>query len=188
MDALRMVDSRVQYNSPALHKETKPYLGVLFAIPNTNIEYFVPLSSPKAKYAAKESTSTFHRIFGTNGKFLASMHFNNMIPVVPELYETIDIANDKKRALLYQEYLFCRKNEKLLSDKAIALYKRERNNALDPWERKVTCNFRALEKKLLRYLAKNEAKRIETDRKTQSDAEKSVAITDTLDDDDTRKR
>ena len=42
---LRKYDSKVQINSSALHKDNKPFVGVLFEI--NNLKYFAPISSNK---------------------------------------------------------------------------------------------------------------------------------------------
>lgn len=42
---LRKYDKKVQLNSKEIHKENKPFVGVLFQI--NKIEYFVPISSNK---------------------------------------------------------------------------------------------------------------------------------------------
>ena len=42
---LRKYDSKVQINSSVLHKDNKPFVGVLFEI--NNLKYFVPISSNK---------------------------------------------------------------------------------------------------------------------------------------------
>ena len=39
---LRKYDSKVQINSSVLHKDNKPFVGVLFEI--NNLKYFVPIS------------------------------------------------------------------------------------------------------------------------------------------------
>ena len=45
-DYLRKFDSKIYYNK--YQKENRPFIGVLFKIKNMN--YFAPLSSPKAKH------------------------------------------------------------------------------------------------------------------------------------------
>lgn len=46
-DYLRKYDSRVSYNAGL--KELRPFVGILFRI--GDMEYYAPLSSPKAKHA-----------------------------------------------------------------------------------------------------------------------------------------
>ena len=73
-DYLRKFDNKVAYNKN--QKELRPFVGVLFII--GNMEYFAPLSSPKAKHLKMKNTMDFFKI--DNGK-LGAINFNNMIPV-----------------------------------------------------------------------------------------------------------
>ena len=73
-DYLRKFDNKVVYNYT--NKSTRPFIGVLFNV--GNIEYFAPLSSPKAKHLTMKNKIDFIKV--DNGK-LGVVNFNNMIPV-----------------------------------------------------------------------------------------------------------
>ena len=88
-DYLRQFDSKVSYNRG--NKDLRPFIGVLFYI--ENIEYFVPLSSPKPKH--KQIKNTLDLIKIENGEY-GVINFNNMIPVTTKNYELYDL--DKQTA------------------------------------------------------------------------------------------
>lgn len=148
---LNQIDSRVQYTDPALKKDNKPFFGALFHRGAT--EYFVPLSSPKKKHINMPNRRDFHKILDNDGNLLAIFSFNNMIPVVPALYQRIDFKTDKDGNLLTKEYLFCTKNIGVITRKAINLYYRYKKGILTPEESLRTCDFAALEKGMQDYLA-----------------------------------
>ena len=54
-DYLRQFDNKVPYN--AFNKELRPFLGILFIV--NDVEYFVPLSSPKEKQATPKVAFVF---------------------------------------------------------------------------------------------------------------------------------
>ena len=157
---LRKVDNNVQINSTEMNKETKPFLGVLFQV--DWMEYFVPLSSPKAKHNNMSNTIDFHKIYGENGKLRAVLNFNNMVPVVPALYEVIDINNDKDKYVLLEEYRYCKGKEELLRKKAELYYQKFCNNHLTPSQKGRTCNFLKLEQVLIKKMEAKTKEKIET--------------------------
>lgn len=151
IDALRKVDSRVQSNSPAQGKETKPFLGVLFTLKEGGIKYYAPISSAKPKHQNMCNGRDFHKILDSHGNLLSVINFNNMLPVSQELCKRIDFATDKDKFLLQKEYTFCRDNEEVLKEKAKSLYLRYYKGELNDNEKKRTCDFRLLEEELKRY-------------------------------------
>lgn len=91
-DYLRQFDSKVPYNRGI--KDLRPFIGVLFVI--ENMEYFAPLSSPKAKH--KQMKNTLDLIKIENGEY-GVINFNNMMPVTSKNYELYDLdkqTTDKK--------------------------------------------------------------------------------------------
>ena len=83
-DYLRRYDYRVAYNKN--DKLLRPFIGVLFDV--ENMEYFAPLSSPKAKHLKMKNSIDFIKIDNGN---LGVINFNNMIPVTKYNYELLDI-------------------------------------------------------------------------------------------------
>ena len=162
---LRKVDSRVQSNVSALGKDTKPFLGALFRLKDSNLRYFVPLSSPKEKHKNMKNTTTFHKVVDKKGKLRAVLNFNNMIPVPLEVCMRIDLKTDKDRFVLMDEYVFCKDNKEELIKKAKNLYLRSKRNELLEKEKQITCDFSLLEKSMLEYI------------KSQSSASSEVAVT-----------
>ena len=65
---LRKYDSKVQINSSALHKDNKPFVGVLFEI--NHLKYFVPISSNK-----KDKLSRMFNKYVETGKKPIDMFF-----------------------------------------------------------------------------------------------------------------
>ena len=164
---LRKVDSRVQSNVSALGKDTKPFLGALFRLKDSNLRYFVPFSSPKEKHKNMKNTTTFHKVVDKKGKLRAVLNFNNMIPAPLEVCVRIDLKTDKDRFVLMDEYVFCKDNEEELIKKAKNLYLRSKRNELLEKEKQITCDFSLLEKSMLEYI------------KSQSSASSEVATTST---------
>ena len=164
IDVLRKVDSKVQSNSQSQNKDTKPFLGILFALKNNEeIEYFVPLSSPKEKHLTMPNSADFHKIYNKKGRLIAVLNFNNMVPTTARLYNTINISTDKDKIILHDEYVFCRDRETILKNKAEKLYERYKNNQLTEKEKNRTCDFFLLEKELKNYLYKIESKTSSSD-------------------------
>lgn len=151
IDALRKIDGRVQSNSAALKKDTKPFLGILFTLKANGIKYYAPISSPKPKHLTMPNGSDFHKILDRDGKLLSVINFNNMVPVRDDLCTKIDFSIDKDRFLLQKEYEFCRDNEEVLKKKAKQLYLRYYKGMLSNREKERTCDFRLLEEELQRY-------------------------------------
>lgn len=151
--ALSLVEPKVQSNSNLLNKDNKPFLGALFK--QGNVEYYVPISSPKPKHFGMKNSSDFHKITVVEKgqhKLLSVLNFNNMVPVVPSLYTRIDINLDKDKGLLKKEWEFCRNNAKKLQDKATAFYTRFKKKELTPQEKARTVDFVALEKEMKKYI------------------------------------
>jgi len=88
---LRKFDSIVLENK----NEKRPYVGIVCTV--NNINYFVPLSSPKNKYLNMKNTKDFHKI--GNGKY-GIINFNNMIPVNKNDLIKIDIEKERDDAVI----------------------------------------------------------------------------------------
>ena len=154
LDALALVDTKVQSNSSLLGKDNKPFLGVLFI--QGNYEYFVPLSSPKPKHYKMNNSKDFHKITVMEKgkiKLLSVLNFNNMVPVTSNFYTLLNITADKDRFLLQKEWNFCRSKFAILAAKAHSLYEQFKKGELKPNEAARTVNFTLLEEELKKMLA-----------------------------------
>ena len=148
---LRQFDYRVSYNSN--EKESRPFVGILFKI--HEVEYFAPLSSPKAKHLKMKNTLDFYKI--DSGK-LGAINFNNMIPVPTSEYIFINVNNNvsTKDEANYQELVknqlrWLNDNKFNLRKRAQNLYERSRNNKLPKIVEKRCYDFRLLEEKCFLY-------------------------------------
>ena len=119
---LRKYDSKVQINSSVLHKDNKPFVGVLFEI--NNLKYFVPISSNKKdklsrmfnKYVetGKKPIDMFfiEETYNDERKLLSVLNLNNMIPVCDRAIINYNISQDKDYFLLRKEIAFCNLHKK----------------------------------------------------------------------------
>lgn len=146
-DYLRVFDNKVAYNSG--RKELRPFIGALFMI--GDIEYFVPLSSPKDKHKYIPDSLDFIKI--DNGT-LGAINFNNMIPVNKSCYHIVDIkkVSDYKYSILLQRQMrWLNRNYKDISKKAYELYIDYKEGIISNKIKKRCCNFLLLEEKCLEY-------------------------------------
>ncbi len=145
-DYLRKFDSKIYYNK--YQKENRPFIGVLFKIKNMN--YFAPLSSPKAKHLVMKNTIDFIKI--KNGE-LGAINFNNMIPVQASNYERIDLnsSNTLYANLLKEQLKWLNQNKIQIKKKAYNLYRLYKEDKLLADIRNRCCNFILLEEKCVLY-------------------------------------
>ena len=148
---LRKFDNKVTYNYG--DKKNRPYVGILFNI--ENMEYFVPLSSPKRKHFNMKNTLDFFKL--DYGK-LGAINFNNMIPVTSNNYTLIDFNKENKSAsdikyliLLENQLSFLNANYFSVVTKAIKLYNLYINNRLPTNVKDRCCNYPLLEEKCNEY-------------------------------------
>ena len=96
---LSAIDNKVPYNSK--NKKGRPFIGILFQV--DKIQYFAPLSSPKAKHKKMPNNIDFLKI--SNGKY-GVINFNNMVPVPEKEIIEIDYT-----AIKDKEYLSLLENQ-----------------------------------------------------------------------------
>lgn len=151
-DFLRQYDSRVPYNAGI--KEMRPFIGVLFMV--DEMEYFAPLSSPKAKHYNLKNTVDLIKI--KDGK-QGVINLNNMIPVTKNCYELFDlngptetISEKKHQSLLRSQLRWLNSNKVAIKGKAIRLYDNYRKKRLPKRIMERCCDFPLLEKKCSDYL------------------------------------
>lgn len=152
IEYLHKLDWRVQYNKG----EKRPYVGIVLEI--GEISYFVPLESPKEN----------HKNIGGGGPVLklddgalGIMGFNNMIPIAKPMLIPFDfeqIKDEKYKALLQKQFIYCRKNRDIILSRAKSTY-RKASDCRNTFYRKTCCDFKRLESSYLMYKRKNWKKR-----------------------------
>lgn len=140
-------DNKVQFNKNREDEYTKRrvYLGIVLQVNNFN--YFVPLEHPRPAHKNLKNNIFILKIH--NGKY-GILGFNNMIPVDENNLIKFDInsENEKYRQILNSQYRFCNKHIAEIESKALETYNKSQENK---FLKKVCCNFKLLEEKLLKY-------------------------------------
>lgn len=146
-DFLRQIDHRVPYTYD--EKSTRPFVGIVLSIHNVN--YFAPLTSPKAKHLKMKNQIDFMKI--DDGK-LGAVNFNNMIPVHSQFLHKVDLHIydvDTQRDIAYKNLLqdqlsWCVLHQKQLTKAAERLYDVVTNGR--GWEnlKNRCCDFKKVEK------------------------------------------
>ena len=128
MRDLSNVDDKVLSVSPQLHKENRPFVGIVVICDNK--KYCIPLSSPKPKHEKMKNEKDFSKIYNKNDKLIGVLNFNSMIPVNDVVINEIDLhirPNDSQRDKYYKGLLndqldWCNDNQALIETKANKLY------------------------------------------------------------------
>ncbi|MFL2079772.1 type III toxin-antitoxin system ToxN/AbiQ family toxin [Marinilactibacillus psychrotolerans] len=145
IEKLREIDERVCWNKS--DQKQRPYCGTVLEIGEIN--YFVPMSSPKEKSGNTQWTI---KILGNDETDkLGSLQYQYMIPVPPsELInldpsEVIRNEDEKYGNLLLKQYFFIRGNEERIGNKALKVYN-IRNSGNVEYFNKNCVDFKSLEK------------------------------------------
>ena len=153
VEHLRKKEERVLYNK----NEDRPYVGIVVTINEMN--YYVPLASPKAKHKTMHNDIDFRKIAG--GRY-GAMNFNNMIPVPDNCLIPIDFSEyDEKYASLFRhQYKEINAEREIIVSVTEHLYELclKDLNELTKHERKIKercCNFHLLEKMCKAYINQN---------------------------------
>ena len=148
---LRGFEPKILFNK----QEKRPYIGVVHTI--NSIDYYVPLVSPKPKFAAMKNTKDFHKIAG--GKY-GAINFNKMIPVISEVLIELDINNEPNvayRHLLqnqFREIISMKDTIRRKSENIYSLFTTiEKLYPHDIKTRDRCCDFLLLEQKMREYIA-----------------------------------
>ena len=139
-------------------KDNRKFLGIILSI--NDLDYVVPLSSPKEKHSKMKNSIDFLKI-NYKDQLIGVLNFNNMFPVPKEFYSILninDVSDTKYRDLLKNELSWCNeitKKEKIYKNaeklhKNITL-KKEKSVF---WNR--CCNFSLLEEKALEFVSLKE--------------------------------
>ena len=116
IEYLRDKDSKVLTNKG----ERRPYVGIVYAINNVN--YYIPLSSPKPKHKKMKNAKDFHKI--KNGEY-GAINFNKMLPVKEQCIIEFNFKNEqdrKYRLLLQNQYKEICLLEDVIKKKAENIY------------------------------------------------------------------
>lgn len=120
INKLRNIDEKFLFN-----KSTRPYLGVVLSINNLN--YFVPLSSPKDNKKVNNQLSI--KLFEVNNiqNKLGYLLFLNMIPVPDKYLSKVDMKYIKEHdqeyyKLLVSQLIFIRQENQRILNKAQKVY------------------------------------------------------------------
>jgi protein AbiQ len=158
---LSHVDSHVFSVSPQIGKSTRPFIGVIIICDDK--QYCVPLSSPKPKHITMKNDIDFSKVFGSDGKLIGVLNFNNMIPVNASVITKIDlkihaydsISVKKYKNLTIDQLTFCQKNQDAIVRKANKLYRLITQNKANNMIKRRCCRYTELEKVLLRFIESN---------------------------------
>ena len=147
---LRTKEERVLKNK----NERRPYVGVVLTINDLN--YYVPLSSPKKKHKTMKNAKDLHKI--ANGKY-GAINFNKIIPVPTECIISLrceDEEDEEYRLLLQNQYNVIKNMDDVLVNKSKGIYKifHTSDEDLTPADLKVKrrcCDFDLLEEMCKEY-------------------------------------
>lgn len=156
IEFLRSFETKVAYNK----KQKRPYIGIVIKI--KDIEYFVPLFSPKEKHKTYQNNLSIFKIKDKMNNHLGIIKFSKMIPVPKNSISLLDLknCNYNYRRLILKQYDFINKtkNKEKILEKAEKLYKlviSKKENKVNIFYKNLSCNFRFLEEKCKEYI-KNE--------------------------------
>ncbi len=138
---LRKYDSKVCFNDH--NKESRPFIGILFSM--GELEYFVPLSSPKKKHDYIKNKLDCIKIL--DGKY-GVININNMIPVSKNNYNELNISlipDTNRRYLLIKQARWMSSHKYNIINNAKTLYNLYKCNLLPVGIQKRCCDFTLLE-------------------------------------------
>ena len=123
-DFLRKSDPCVPYTME--HKATRPFVGIVLFV--NNVQYYVPLTSPKPKHLHMKNQIDFLKIKG--GEW-GAVNFNNMIPVHPGSLKKVEmkiLETDSKQDISYKILLsnqlsWCNSHREAILKQAEKLYR-----------------------------------------------------------------
>lgn len=146
---LRKYDNKILYNK----NTTRPYIGIVYTYKEIN--YFAPLSSPKAKHRKIKDNAV--DVFKIDNGILGVININNMIPVPKEfLIEVLPLITDKKyKVLLENQLTFINNHKSKLYSKVLQFQSRYRKGFLSKNILDRSCDLNLLEEKYVQYIEKN---------------------------------
>jgi protein AbiQ len=167
--ALSKADDNVMSESPQIGKASRPYIGIIVLV--NNINYCIPLTSPKDKFKSMKSQIDFIKIFDESSrdennqyKLIGILNINNMIPVADEVVKKVDLtihANDSQKikqskALMQKQLRWCRDNADVIVRKSQKVYNLVTENPQQNIKlTKRSLKFKRLELVLSKYISKD---------------------------------
>ena len=150
---LSKFDKHIAYNK----NEKRPYIGVILVVEEHY--YFAPLFSPKQKHKTYKDNLTFFKIVNDKTKNdLGIIRFSDMIPVPQDCVYLLDIKNKSYgyKRLLSEQYSYINKPEhkQKIMDKATKIYSivtSNKKNKVSRFYKDLSCDFKLLEEKCLKY-------------------------------------
>lgn len=152
---LHNVDDNVPSVSPQIGKHARPFLGIIVLVNGS--EFCIPFTSNSGKknknFESMRENITFRKICDKDGKVLAALNLNNMIPVRDEYVTEIDLKiypSDTPeircwKKLCIKELDWCQSHQCEIERLANELYRIY--SAGEPFgKRKICLDFPALEK------------------------------------------
>lgn len=152
---LHKLDNNVPSISPQLGKQTRPFLGIIVLVNGS--KFCIPLTSNSTKkhknFESMRENITFRKIRDKNGKILAGLNLNNMIPVLDEYITEVDLKphpNDTPnvrnwKKLCIKELNWCQSHQSEIEFLANELYKKYTSEKFFS-KRKICLDFPRLEK------------------------------------------
>lgn len=168
--------TNVYDNKENARTHTRKYIGILFQVPNSNFNYYAPLSSPKpSDYSYKngireirKSIIPIYRIvtkgIGGQNELNGTLRLSNMIPVPATEIAPYDFSSEsdlKYKDLVEKEYRFIITNRAKILSNASVLYKQKMNSERllsKPAYLDSTLNFRVLENLCSEYIQMTSSK------------------------------
>lgn len=151
---LHNIDDNVPSVSPQIGKLTRPFLGIIVLINGS--QFCIPFTSNSSKknkkFESMRENITFRKIFDKDGKILAALNLNNMIPVREEYVTEIDLkpcSTDtpklrRWKKLCAKELDWCQSHQNEIERLANELYRKYASD--EPFaKRKICLNFPVLE-------------------------------------------
>ena len=152
---LHNVDDNVPSVSPQIGKHSRPFLGIVVLVNGS--KYCIPFTSNSDKknknFDSMRENITFRKIRDKDGKVLAALNLNNMIPIREECITEIDLKIHPTdtpalrcwKKLCIKELDWCQSHQGEIERLANELYKKYTSD--EPFgKRKICLNFPALER------------------------------------------
>jgi len=150
---LHHIDNNVPSVSPQIGKQTRPFLGIITIVNSS--KFCIPITSnsnnKSQKFKSMKENITFRKIYDKNGKLLAALNLNNMIPVREEYITEIDLklhSSDTPelrhwKQLCIKELRWCQSHQNEIEHLANELYRIYDSHETFS-KRKICLNFPAL--------------------------------------------
>lgn len=98
---LHSVDNKVEFID--YKNKLKPYFGIILQINDFN--YYLPVSSSKEKHKTMKNNLDFLKLIDKDGKIIAVLNINNMIPVPSQFISDLNYKDiDKYRTFKNEFY------------------------------------------------------------------------------------